>query len=218
MKRCGLLGEKLGHSYSPAIHAELADYDYRLYEVAPEKLGEFLKDGEFDGLNVTIPYKKAVIPYCAALSPIAQKLQSVNVLVRRADGTLYGDNADAYGFAGMVRASGIQIDGKKTLVLGSGGAASTVCAVLEEMGARSVTIISRKGEVSTLDTPHVEVNDTVGAGDSFSGTFTARILLGDTLAEAHRKAVNTAAYVCTQAGAWPQYPAEMPDYLAEIGK
>lgn len=58
MKRCGLLGEKLGHSYSPAIHAELADYDYRLYEVAPEKLGEFLKDGEFDGLNVTIPYKK----------------------------------------------------------------------------------------------------------------------------------------------------------------
>ena len=80
------------------------------------------------------------------------------------------------------------------------------------------TIISRKGEVSTLDTPRVEVNDTVGAGDSFSGTFTARILLGDTLAEAHRKAVNTAAYVCTQAGAWPQYPAEMPDYLAEIGK
>ena len=146
MKRCGLLGEKLGHSYSPAIHAELADYEYRLYEVAPEKLSEFLTGGGFDGMNVTIPYKKAVIPYCAELSPIAQKLQSVNVLVRREDGTLYGDNADAYGFAGMVRASGIQIDGKKTLVLGSGGASSTVCAVLEEMGARSVTIISRKGE------------------------------------------------------------------------
>ena len=146
MKRCGLLGEKLGHSYSPAIHAELADYEYRLYEVAPEKLGEFLTGGGFDGMNVTIPYKKAVIPYCAELSPIAQKLQSVNVLVRREDGTLYGDNADAYGFAGMVRASGVQIDGKKTLVLGSGGASSTVCAVLEEMGARSVTIISRKGE------------------------------------------------------------------------
>ena len=113
MKRCGLLGEKLGHSYSPAIHAELADYDYRLYEVAPEKLGEFLKDGEFDGLNVTIPYKKAVIPYCAALSPIAQKLQSVNVLVRRAYGSLYGDNADAYGFDAMVKASGISVEGKK---------------------------------------------------------------------------------------------------------
>ena len=90
MKRCGLLGEKLGHSYSPAIHAELADYEYRLYEVAPEKLGEFLTGGGFDGMNVTIPYKKAVIPYCAELSPIAQKLQSVNVLVRREDGTLYG--------------------------------------------------------------------------------------------------------------------------------
>ena len=89
MKRCGLLGEKLGHSYSPAIHAELADYEYRLYEVAPEKLGEFLTGGGFDGMNVTIPYKKAVIPYCAELSPIAQKLQSVNVLVRREDGTLY---------------------------------------------------------------------------------------------------------------------------------
>ena len=146
MKRCGLLGEKLAHSYSPAIHAELADYDYRLYEVAPEKLGEFLKDGEFDGLNVTIPYKKAVIPYCAALSPIAQKLQSVNVLVRRTDGTLYGDNADAYGFAGMVKASGISVEGKKALVLGSGGASATVCAVLDELRARSVTVISRSGE------------------------------------------------------------------------
>ena len=146
MKRCGLLGEKLGHSYSPAIHAELADYDYRLYEVAPEKLGEFLKDGEFDGLNVTIPYKKAVIPYCAALSPIAQKLQSVNVLVRRTDGTLYGDNADAYGFDAMVKASGISVEGKKALVLGSGGASATVCAVLDALGARSVTVISRGGE------------------------------------------------------------------------
>ena len=90
--------------------------------------------------------------------------------------------------------------------------------VILTAGSAYSTIISRKGEVSTLDTPRVEVNDTVGAGDSFSGTFTARILLGDTLAEAHRKAVNTAAFVCTQAGAWPEYPAEMPDYLAEIGK
>ena len=90
------------------------DYEYRLYEVAPEKLGEFLTGGGFDGMNVTIPYKKAVIPYCAELSPIAQKLQSVNVLVRREDGTLYGDNADAYGFAGMVSArSGIAIAGQK---------------------------------------------------------------------------------------------------------
>ena len=94
MMRCGLLGEKLGHSYSPAIHAQLADYAYGLYEVAPEDLPAFLTGGDFDALNVTIPYKKAVIPYCAELSPIARKLGSVNVLVRRPDGTLYGDNAD----------------------------------------------------------------------------------------------------------------------------
>ena len=146
MLRCGLLGETLGHSYSPMIHHELGEYDYRLFEVSKEDLDAFLCSDRWDGLNVTIPYKKAVVPYCAELSKAAAKLQSVNTLVRRPDGTLYGDNADAYGFAGMVRASGIQIDGKKTLVLGSGGASSTVCAVLEEMGARSVTIISRKGE------------------------------------------------------------------------
>ena len=93
--RCGLLGEKLGHSYSPAIHAQLADYAYGLYEVAPEDLPAFLTGGDFDALNVTIPYKKAVIPYCTELSPIAQKLGSVNVLVRRADGTYvrFDDNA-----------------------------------------------------------------------------------------------------------------------------
>lgn len=145
MKRCGLLGEHLGHSYSPAIHAELADYAYELYEVAPEKLGEFLQSGRFDGLNVTIPYKKAVIPYCAELSPVAARLGSVNVLLRREDGSLYGDNADYYGFAGMVKASGIAVEGKKALVLGSGGASATVCAALHDLGAAGVTVISRSG-------------------------------------------------------------------------
>ena len=90
--------------------------------------------------------------------------------------------------------------------------------VILTAGSAYSTIISKNGEISTVDTPHVEVVDTVGAGDSFSGTFTARILLGDTLTEAHRKAVNTAAYVCTANGAWPEYPAHMTDYLAEAGK
>ena len=145
MMRCGLLGEKLGHSYSPVIHAELADYAYKLYEVAPDALAAFLTGGDFDALNVTIPYKKAVIPYCAGLSPIAQKLGSVNVLVRRPDGTLYGDNADAFGFEYLVRHSGVDIAGKKALVLGNGGASATVQAVLAQLGAR-VTVISRSGE------------------------------------------------------------------------
>lgn len=85
-------------------------------------------------------------------------------------------------------------------------------------GATFSTIMSNDGEVSTLATPHVTVADTVGAGDSFSGTFTGRILNGDSLGLAHRAAVNTAAFVCTQEGAWPTYPAEITDYLAEIGK
>ena len=109
------------------------------------RLRRFLTGGDFDALNVTIPYKKAVIPYCAALSPIAQKLGSVNVLVRRPDGTLYGDNADAFGFAYLVRHSGVDIAGKKALVLGNGGASATVQAVLAQLGAR-VTVISRSGE------------------------------------------------------------------------
>ena len=78
--RCGLLGEKLGHSYSPQIHACLGDYSYDLMEMAPEKLGEFLKYGDFSGLNVTIPYKKAVIPYCAELTPIARVYQRTTLL------------------------------------------------------------------------------------------------------------------------------------------
>lgn len=144
MLRCGLLGETLGHSYSPMIHHQLGDYDYRLFEIPRDALDAFLESGDWDGLNVTIPYKKAVVPYCGALSEAAAKLQSVNTLVRRPDGTLYGDNTDLYGFLYMMRRSGIQPAGKKALVLGSGGASVTVKAALEQLGA-SVTVISRSG-------------------------------------------------------------------------
>ncbi|MDF7641187.1 carbohydrate kinase [Bifidobacterium sp. ESL0784] len=85
-------------------------------------------------------------------------------------------------------------------------------------GSTFSTIIAKDGESSTLDTPRVDVVDTVGAGDSFSGTFTAKVLTGASLVEAHRAAVNTAAFVCTQAGAWPQYPEDIPDYLAQAEK
>ena len=144
MLRCGLLGETLGHSYSPMIRHQLGDYDSRLFEIPRDALDAFLKSGDWDGLNVTIPYKKAVVPYCGALSEAAAKLQSVNTLVRRSDGTLYGDNTDLYGFLYMMRRSGIQPAGKKALVLGSGGASVTVKAALEQLGA-SVTVISRSG-------------------------------------------------------------------------
>ena len=146
MLKCGLLGQKLGHSYSPAIHGMLADYDYQLFEREPEQLEDFLKNGLWDGINVTIPYKKAVLPYCAELSDTARRIGSVNTIVRRPDGSLYGDNTDAYGFESLVRKSGIQVQGRKALVLGSGGASVTVVAVLKMLGAESVTVISRGGE------------------------------------------------------------------------
>ena len=146
MLKCGLLGQKLGHSYSPAIHGMLADYDYQLFEREPEQLEDFLKNGDWDGINVTIPYKKAVLPYCAELSETARRIGSVNTIVRRPDGSLYGDNTDAYGFESLVRKSGIDVRGKKALVLGSGGASVTVVAVLKMLGAESVTVISRGGE------------------------------------------------------------------------
>ncbi len=144
MLRCGLLGRTLGHSYSPEIHALLADYEYRLYEKTEAEVGDFLKNGRWDGLNVTIPYKKTAIKYCDELSETASATGSVNTLVKR-DGKIYGDNTDVFGFLSLVRRSGIDVSGKKTLVLGSGGASSSVCFALNELGA-DVTVISRSGE------------------------------------------------------------------------
>lgn len=146
MLKCGLLGEKLGHSYSPQIHSMLADYEYKLFEKSPEELEAFLKSGEFDGLNVTIPYKKAVMPYCAELSPTAAQIGSVNTIVRRSDGSLYGDNTDAFGFENLIVHNGIEVKGKKALVLGTGGASVTAQAVLKNLGASEVVVISRRGE------------------------------------------------------------------------
>lgn len=146
MLHCGLLGRKLGHSYSPQLHNLMADYEYLLYEREPEEVEAFIKDGQWDALNVTIPYKKTVVPFMDELSEMARELGSVNTIVRRPDGTLFGDNTDAAGFTQMIEVSGITIPGKKTIVLGSGGASVTVCAVLKKLGAKSVTVISRSGE------------------------------------------------------------------------
>ena len=143
--KCGLLGRKLGHSYSPQIHGLLGDYSYDLFEKEPEELASFLKDGDFTGINVTIPYKKDVIPYLDALSPAAQKIGSVNTIVRRADGSLFGHNSDYFGFVSLVKHSGIAVEGKKVLVLGSGGTSNMVVTALRDLGAAPV-VISRSGE------------------------------------------------------------------------
>ena len=143
--RCGLLGKKLGHSYSPQIHRHLGDYTYELFEKTPEELGNFLLNGDFSGLNVTIPYKKDVIPYCDELTPRAALLGAVNTIVRNKDGKLIGHNTDYFGFQSMLERTGLVVTGKKVLVLGSGGASATASCVLREVGA-NVIIISRSGE------------------------------------------------------------------------
>ncbi len=142
--KCGLLGRKLGHSYSPQIHSYLGDYSYELFEKEPSELENFLRNGDFTGINVTIPYKKEVIPFLDGLSPAARKMGAVNTIVRRADGTLLGHNTDYFGFQSMVAHSGIPVSGKNVLVLGSGGASNTVVNVLNELEAK-VTVISRNG-------------------------------------------------------------------------
>ncbi|MDD6045995.1 MAG: shikimate kinase [bacterium] len=144
--RFGLLGEKLGHSYSPELHAFFGDYDYELFEVAPGDLGDFLRERDFQGLNVTIPYKTTVHDICEHLTEAAEAIGSVNTVVKQPDGTLLGDNTDAAGFEGMVWKSRVRVLGRKCLVLGSGGASLAVRYVLNKLGAGEVVVISRSGE------------------------------------------------------------------------
>jgi len=142
--KCGLLGRHLAHSYSPKIHALLGEYSYELFEKEPEELEDFLRSGQWDGINVTIPYKKAVIPFLDELTPIAQRRGAVNTIVRW-DGKLIGHNTDYYGFRMLLETLPMPFELQKCLVLGSGGASNTVAAVLRDFDA-NVVIVSRSGE------------------------------------------------------------------------
>lgn len=146
--RCGLIGEHLSHSFSPKIHAMLADYSYELLEMPESRVGEFLKSGNFDALNVTIPYKKTVMPYLDEISDEAMRIGSVNTVTRTASGALRGDNTDYYGFSYTVEQSGIDLCGKNVLILGTGGASLTARTVAHDMGADSVSFVSRTGEIN----------------------------------------------------------------------
>ncbi len=157
--RYGLLGQKLSHSYSPQIHKALAGYDYDLIQVDESALDEFMRAADFSGINVTIPYKKAVLPYCTSLSPEAQRLGAVNTIVKHPDGSLRGHNTDYFGFQEMVKLSGLDIAGKKVLVLGNGGAGVTASAVLSDLGA-NVIIISRQGN-NNYGNLHLHANASV---------------------------------------------------------
>ena len=142
----GLLGRKLGHSLSPQIHAHLCDYEYKLYPTEPENLDEFFSSTALKGYNITIPYKIEAFNRCDERSETAEKVGSVNTIIRRADGTLYGDNTDYFGFLYMAKKCDCDFSGKKVLILGSGGASLTVYHVAHDEGAREIVVVSRTGE------------------------------------------------------------------------
>ena len=138
--KTGLLGRKLGHSYSPQIHAHLGDYRYELFEIEPDDVGTFLMTGDFDAINVTIPYKQDVIAYCSELSDAAKRIGAVNTIIRRPDGSLIGHNTDYFGFLSTLERSGLNFNGKKAVIIGNGGASKPVKAALDDLGADTVVI------------------------------------------------------------------------------
>lgn len=147
-----LIGKTLGHSYSAEIHRAFGKYPYELKALPPEALGEFLSGGDFDGMNVTIPYKSDVIPYLDEIDDAARKIGSVNTVVQR-DGRLVGHNTDYAGFLSMAERAGISFAGKKVLILGTGGTSLTAQAVVRDAGASEVVVLSRRGESSYATLP-----------------------------------------------------------------
>lgn len=142
----GLLGRHLGHSFSAIIHKELGCPSYDLIELEPEQLGNYLQNPDIRGLNVTIPYKRDVIKYCAKLSDEAEAIGSVNTISRLPDGGLLGSNTDLPGFEYMAKRAGISLTGKKVVIFGSGGASLTVQAAAKRQNARQIVVVSRSGE------------------------------------------------------------------------
>ena len=147
--RYGLIGEKLGHSFSKIIHEQLADYTYDLIPLTREELDKFMTEKQFSALNVTIPYKETVIPYLDEIDAHAQKIGAVNTVVNR-NGKLTGYNTDFYGFRYMLLNNGIDVKNKKALVLGKGGASKAVLAVLEELGAKEILTVYYKENPETI--------------------------------------------------------------------
>lgn len=141
----GLIGEKLGHSYSKIIHEALGSYEYQLLSLSSQEFEAFVKKRDFKGLNITIPYKKAVIPLCDQVSELAQEIGAVNTLYFKED-ALWGTNTDYYGFLYAAKAAGISFEGKKVLILGNGGTSLTARKAVSDSGAGEILIASRRGQ------------------------------------------------------------------------
>ena len=140
----GLIGRRLGHSFSKTLHNLIGNYDYELREIEPENLEEFMLKKDFKAINVTIPYKQDVIPFLEEIDPFAQKIGAVNTIVNK-NGKLLGYNTDFLGLKSLILKNNMDLKGKKVLILGSGGTSKTAIAVAEDLGALEVFCLSRKG-------------------------------------------------------------------------
>ena len=157
----GCIGEHLKHSFSAEIHHALADYEYEIKELAPEALDAFLRERDFCGINVTIPYKEKVIPHLFWISEQAKAIGAVNTIVNR-DGKLYGYNTDFYGMSALIERLGLSLESKKVAVLGSGGTSHTAMAVAKSLMADTVLCVSRGGKDDSIsyETLYRDHNDT----------------------------------------------------------
>ncbi len=161
--KCFLIAKKLSHSFSKPIHNALSDYSYEYKELLENELEDFLEERDFDGINVTIPYKTAVMEYLDEISPEAEKIGAVNTIVNKG-GKLCGYNTDYYGFCYMIMEARADIAGKDVAVIGKGGAAKTIVCVCEDMGAKSISIITREdinsGNMARFYNAQIVVNAT----------------------------------------------------------
>ena len=157
--KCYLIAKKLGHSFSKLIHNELADYEYEHKELEENELDAFFAEKDFDGLNVTIPYKQTVMKYLDEISPEAKRIGAVNTIVNRG-GELIGHNTDYYGFMYEIKEAGAEIEGKDVVILGRGGASKTVVCVCGEMGAKSVRLLTRDSDPEDFYDGQIVINAT----------------------------------------------------------
>ena len=146
----GLIGEKLGHSFSKEVHSMLSDYEYEICEISKDDLDSFMRKASFKAINVTIPYKESVIPYLSYISEEAKKIGSVNTIVNRG-GKLYGYNTDFFGMVSLINKMHLSIKGRKTIILGTGGTSKTALAVAESLGAEPIITVSRTKKEGVVD-------------------------------------------------------------------
>ncbi|WP_418613314.1 shikimate kinase [Veillonella parvula] len=149
----GLLGRTLGHSFSPRIHNALGNTNYELFEREPSQLQEFFADQELQGINITFPYKVNALEACDVVDPRAERIGCVNTMVRK-DGKWHGYNTDYDGFVFTLEHAGINVSGKECIILGDGASSATVHVALEDLGAKSITHLSRKTAPFYTDAPN----------------------------------------------------------------